>query len=206
MSRPTFSSSAQLPELPLPIYGAHQIGAVTLESFGECTVFAGMTEDIVSQLITRSQNSADEALARTSDSARFATLETYATWYAQGRTPFILIHQKTNDIMALVWIGPKPLGQHPAGATSMEERGVETTTSAVWDTVSFRSYPPYRGGGFMTSFTQYVLDTYRAQYPEHRLWVSIDRENSASQALAGKLGFTLSEKADQPGSRITMCL
>ncbi len=176
MAQILIKTTAPLPHLPLSLNGTHICAETTIEQFGPCDVVVGLDRGMVDQLILRSNDTSDEALARTSDRTRFFDHHAYEAWYAKNRTPFALIHRTSGDLMALVWIGPKK----PA-----------SDTTDLTHTLAYRSYPPYRGGGFMTSFVSYVLHEYRAQNPNHHFWVCIATENLASRKLAEKLGFTI---------------
>ncbi len=183
---------APVPPLPLICYEAYPIAHTTVGEFGECDIVVGLDTSMVDQLIEKSQDITDIALDLTEDRIRFQNADAYEKWFQKKRTPFALVHTGTNELMALAWVGPK---QFPR-----EE------TLDVWDTLAFRSYPPYRGSGFMTSFGRYVVQKYLEQNPTRRLWVSIDTENVASQALAGKLGFVPADNSEGDLSRITMIL
>ncbi len=176
MAQVPVTTIAPLPHLPLPLYGTHMCAEMTLEQFGECDVYVGLDRGMVDQLILRTEDTSDEALARTSDHTRFSDHHMYETWYAKNRSPFALIHRESGDLMALVWTGQKIPNESRTDLTH---------------TLAYRSYPPYRGGGFMTSFASYILKEYRAQNPNHHFWVCIATENLASQKLAEKLGFTI---------------
>ncbi len=208
MSRFLITSTDSLPPLPLALYSSFSFAHAMIEPFGECDIYVGLDTEMVRRLIAKSQDMSDEALLRTSDRKRFVDQKGYEIWFGQNRTPFVLMNRETKDLMALVWIGPKPLGTLPLEhiAENESSKSMVKDSGEQWDTVSFRSYTPYRGGGFMTVFTKYILEVYKERYPTHHLWVSIDRNNIASQALAEKLGFILRERGDESSDRITMTL
>lgn len=206
MAQLSITTTAPLPSLPLALYSSECIAYTIVEPFGECDIVVGLDNELITQLITLSQDTSDEALARTSDSVRFKDSSSYESWFHTDRTPFALIHQETSSLMALVWIGPKPLGMMPPKLqnSAMTLEAPKTGSSDLWDTVSFRSYPPYRGKGFMTSFMEYLMQIYCERFPTHHLWAGIDRDNAASRAFATKLGFSAHGEDDGTSERITM--
>ncbi len=196
MARLSITNTAPLPSLPLVLFSSQVIGSTIVEPFGTCDIIVGLDEEMVVKLIKKSRDASDEALAQTSDSVRFATPESYEAWLMKRRTPFILIHRDTQELMALMWIGPEPFTMENA----------QSQNPNAWDTIAYRSYLPYRGGGFMTDFTRFILDVYRAQNPERKLWASIAVDNTGSQTLAGKLGFSKIESGDETSDRVIMTL
>ena len=207
MARIDFVKTDALPSLPLPLYRVQNIAYGVIEPFGECSIVVGLDRELVSQLIERSQDIGDDALAHTSDSKRFMNLDTYESWYKKTRTPFALIQRSTDTLMALTWIGPKPLGMKPPKLLSEEtELHSVDNQDTTWDTLTFRSYPPYRGNGFMTSFVEYILTEYRNENPTRKIWVGISQSNVASIGLARKLGFITEEERERDSDRIIMTL
>ena len=75
-----------------------------------------------------------------------------------------------------MWFGPK-------------DAPIAEKEKALWHTIAYRSYPPYRGAGIMGDFTRFVLEYYRELNPGIRMWAEAKAENQASIALAKKLGF-----------------
>lgn len=203
------TNSTNLPPLPLPLYSHEVIADIQIGPFGDGQIVAGLSPTIVEQLCIRSNDPTDKALALTNDQTRFASKESTEAWYMQGRMPFALLHTDSQDLMAIVWIGPKPLGVRPHEELVTDhtpEKSMSDPDTENWDTVSYRSYPPYRGGGFMTKYVGYILSVYQTHYPDRRLWVGINRTNSASQALAQKLGFTPVDVRPDETDRVVMIL
>lgn len=153
------------------------------------TVGFGLTREMVAKLKERSIDRSDQELQEnTSDRTRFGTGE-YESWFSKGRFPFVLTDGE-GLLAALIWIGPKPFPLEsgmPAGA---------------WDTIAFRSYPPYRGQGIMTPFSRFVLTTYREINPGRAIWLATDRTNEAGIRLYGKLGFTDAGYGEDESRRI----
>lgn len=180
-------SLGDVPATPLALYASLPIGELSLEQWGMCDIFVGLSLKMVERLITRTGDTSDEGLALTRDAKRFASKSLYESWYAKGRLPFVLTHRETESLMALVWFGEKM----PDGdlLTSGE-------TNTKWSTIAYRSYPPYRGTGFMTIFTQYALRCHAMLHPDHALWAQVDVHNEASLHFAKKLGF-VQQNAEQ---------
>ena len=155
-------------ELPPKIYNSVKIGAQ-----GDFDIVVGLTRDLVEQQKKYSADDSDTDLQRfTKDKMRFVH-GSYENWYKKVRTPFALVERKTGTLAATVRVGPNAL---------FEEKD-------DWHTVAWRSYRPFRGTGIMKNFTKVVLDFYKKNYPDAKLWATITRDNVGSIKLAEKLGF-----------------
>ncbi len=128
----------------------------------------------------------------------------YDDWYKKNRTIFTLIHKQTDALAALIWLGPKPLGK------KFPRTGKEEKYEAAddWHTVSWRSYPGFRGRGMMKNFTKFVMDTYREKFPKMKLWFITEDVNKAMQKLGSELGFEKEEAMSElvPGSIVMIKL
>lgn len=185
----------ETPIVPPALYDTVHIGELSLEKWGVCDIFMGLSKEMVEKLVSRTLDTTDEALTLTLDAKRFASSELYESWYAKSRTAFVLIHRETGGIMALVWIGEKlPEEDHRTGLNA----------TAPWSTLAYRSYPPYRGTGFMTMFTKYVLGEYKTRHPNHHFWAQIDSQNEASLHFAKKLGFIEKDTVPDAEGKIFM--
>lgn len=183
----------RLPQVfPLPIFETCDVGAITAGTSNDAfKLMIGLDANIVAQLKEKSLDLLDTDLQNnTSDYERFGK-GSYEEWYAKGRTPFALIHEKTGALAALVWFGPKPLGRKSLKHLTPEERAKEKDVREdVWHTIVFRAYHPFRGQGLMTPFAKKAIEIYKAYFPEAKLWAGINAGNAGSIALAEKLGFT----------------
>lgn len=180
-----------LPEkLPVPMYETFSVEHFTSRTNDLFTVRIGLDKELIDQLKTYSLDTSDTDLQEnTSDYERFGK-GSYEEWYAKGRTPFALVHEKTGALAALVWFGPKPLGRKSLKHLSVEEREREGKVQEdVWHTIVFRAYHPFRGQGLMTSFAKMAIQTYKKYFPHAKLWAGINATNAGSIALAEKLGF-----------------
>ena len=168
--------------LPLPIYTATCIAEIVAADETLFNIFVGLDEAMVEQLKKLSLDKSDIELQKnTSDYRRFGTTP-YEVWYSKNRTPFALIHVKTQELAALVWFGPEPL-------FSKESR---------WHTAGWRSYNPFRGKGIMKDFATFVLKTYENKVPGINIWIATAKNNTGSSKLAEALGFQeLSQASDE---------
>jgi len=189
---------SKLPAMvPVPLYNAIQIGSAQNDAGDTFRIFLGLDESIVAQLKKLSLDPADLELDNnTSDRKRFGE-GSYEEWYAKSRVPFVLVREGDDKLAALMWYGPKQLGQKSMKHLSkpMREEDVPGPSGDEWHTVSFRSYPPFRGKGVMKDFAKATMDVYLHYFPNVRLWTGTDRSNAASMALSTKLGFTLDESS-----------
>ena len=178
-------------ELPLPIYESYKIGEQD-----DFNIVVGLDKNLVAQLEKYSLDETDTELQKnTGDLARFGR-GSYEDWYKKDRTPFALMHKNTNALAALVWFGPKPLGKK-----SMKFEGTkEVTTESNWHTISFRSYPPFRGTGIMKNFSNFVLDFYKKEFPNVLFWTGTDSRNEPFKKLMFSLDFKPNEDASDLNS------
>lgn len=183
MAQIEIQNLADMPALPLTLYTSSCIAEMIIAPFGASDIVVGLTRDMVDKLILRTQDKTDTELALTRDAKRFVNHESYSSWFRTERIPFALIHRATSELMALAWMGEAPI-EKGAADHGVHNMGVKLVT------VAYRSYPPYRGNGFMTSFMEYVLTQYKKDQPKSTFWVSIDPQNVPSLSFAKKLGFT----------------
>lgn len=159
--------------LPLPIYKIIEIGKVTGKDGEKFSIFVGLNEEMIAQLKTLSLDGGDTELQKnTSDFKRFGK-GSYEDWYKKNRTPFALVHAKTDKLAAIVWFGPEPL----------------TGNKGNLHTVAWRSYPVFRGKGLMKEFTKFVMDIYIKTVPNIKFWITVKKENTGSVGFAQTLGF-----------------
>ncbi len=185
------TATAQDFSLPIPIFHEYIIGEAATDDSGDFFVVAGLSPDHVATLSARSFDTTDEVLQKyTSDYERFG-IGSYEKWYAKNRVPFALITKKTGELAALIWFGPKPLGRRPIKRLSAAELNVDERTldSGEWDTVSFRSYPPFRGKNLMVDFFTFVTDLWHTKHSGRRIWFGVEKKNAAGIGFAKKLGF-----------------
>lgn len=179
---------------PLPLYESVKI-AETERNGEQFEITLGLTEELVRKLKERSLDDADEELKTTSDRKRFGG-GSYEEWYKKDRVPFALVHVKTGALAAITWFGPKPLGRKSIKRLSDAERleDEQKINSENWHTVSYRSYPPFRGKGLMKKFAGFTLDQYALLYPNTCFWIGTDIGNPASMKLGLALGFKPDQK------------
>jgi len=178
--------------VPTPLFSAVAIADARNDAGDAFEIFLGLNENMIAQLKERSLDKSDIDLDQnTSDRKRFGE-GSYEAWYSKGRVPFTLIHHGDNKLAAIVWFGPKPLGKKSMKHLS-EKESVPDADAGDWHTVSFRSYPPFRGKGVMKDFARTTLEIYMRYFPQAKLWTGADRKNTGSMALSAKLGFTIDE-------------
>jgi RimJ/RimL family protein N-acetyltransferase len=196
--------AAQEISFPLPLYTSIPIGTMRGIDGDEFSVVAGLDKGLAVQLKEKSLDMSDtETQRNTSDRERFGE-GSYEAWYAKNRTPFALVHT-SGVLAALAWFGPKPLGRKSLRHLSDAERAKDASLDAEgWHTVTYRSYPPFRGKKLMKPFMRSAIDVYRRVFPEAKLWAGVFEENPASRALATKLGFTVDETASDLDSHSTV--
>lgn len=182
--------------LPLQLYAKTLIASAVSLDNENFEIYAGLDEKLAAELKERSLDESDEALKITSDRLRFGE-GSYENWFRKGRVPFALVHKESGQLAALSWFGPKPLGRKPISHLNDQERRQDESAldSDNWHTVSYRSYPPFRGRGLMKSFVGFTLDIYESHYPGAKFWEGVDANNPASTALAEKLGFKVDTEA-----------
>ena len=188
--------------LPLDIYARVLVAAATSRKNESFEIYAGLDESLVAELKRLSTDDSDEALKITSDRKRFGE-GLYEDWYKKGRVPFALVHASSDQLAALSWFGSKPLGRKPIRHLSELERlqDEQTMENDGWHTISYRSYPPFRGQGLMKSFVGFTLDLYESYYPGAKFWEGVDADNPASAALAEKLGFHINREVSDPDGK-----
>jgi RimJ/RimL family protein N-acetyltransferase len=184
------------PTPPFALYESHIIAGAESTKGEPFLIYAGLSKELVEKLKEKSSDIEDAELAKTSDRERFVS-GLYEDWYARKkRTLFALVHEETNELAALVWLGPKPFGRKSAKHLPLEQQTANERSldSEGWHTLVYRSYPPFRGTGIMKDFAQFAMETYRAWYPDARFWAGIFAENPASAGLAKALGFVEKER------------
>lgn len=186
----------RLPNFPLPIYKSIKIANSVSETGDKFSIFAGLDKKKVKELKKLSLDKSDVDLQKnTSDLARFGK-GSYEKWYKKNRTPFALVHNATDTLAGLIWFGPKQLGLKSLKHLSKKELALEKNSvyRGTWHTISYRSYPGFRGKGLMKDFGIFVMDIYLKKFPDIKLWNSTNKENSAGTRYAESLGFKLNEK------------
>lgn len=172
---------------PLPLFSSHKLGTISSKDGREFTLVMGLDEDLAAQLKERSLDVSDtELMENTSDKKRFGD-GSYEEWYAKERFPFALVDTE-GKLAALMWFGP---------ANTPDNAGGE------WDTIAWRSYPPYRGAGLMRVFSDRVLAEHEHMFPERRLWLETHVGNQPALALYRKVGFVERGLIDN-GTRVYM--
>jgi|SRR3989344_1861526 len=187
-------SNLKLPTFPLPVYNSIKIAKATGD-MGKFSIYIGLDKKRVKELKKLSSDKNDADLQKnTSDLKRFG-LGSYEKWYKKNRTPFALVHDDTNSLAGLIWFGPKLLGRKSLKHLSSKELTEEYNPyEGIWHTISYRSYPQFRGKGLMKDFGIFVMDIYLKKFPGIKLWNSNNAENNAGTAYALSLGFKLNEK------------
>jgi RimJ/RimL family protein N-acetyltransferase len=109
----------------------------------------------------------------------------YEDWYKKNRTPFALLRDATNTLVALIWLGPEPLHE-----------------GCKCHTISWRSYNPWRGKGLMRDFTKFAMGIYKKNFPDVKYWARIVRTNEGSLNFAESLGFEISKKFSDDSSLV----
>lgn len=166
---------------PPPIFSSTFVAWLACPGLDRLSVQYGLDTHAVSKLRDKSLNRDDVELANnTSDKRRFGD-GSYERWYAKSRYPFVLTDQD-HELAGLIWFGPEPV-----------PNGVQLDQGALvqeWDTIAFRSYPPYRGKGIMTAFSLMLLKLHKTMRPGRGLWLETRPHNKAGIALYRKLGFS----------------
>jgi hypothetical protein len=187
--------------LPLPIYSSIHIADAINREGKEFDILVGLDKKYVEKLRAFAADEKDTDLQNfTSDRQRFVE-GTYEYWYEKSRSLFALIHKQDDDLAAVVWFGPKPLGAKSPkfGGPSEEKNGGEREVQSEWHTISFRCYPRYRGQGMMKVFTQFAMEQYKKHFPHVKFWGGMDDRNGASAKLFQDLGFHVNvEHSDLP--------
>ncbi len=192
---------------PLPIYKKIKIAKAVDKTGEEFSVYAGLDKKIAVQLKKLSLDKKDTELQEnTGDRKRFG-LGSYTAWYKQNRTPFVLVHNKTNALAAIVWFGPKPLGKKSIKFDKGKKlkKAKPEPYEGNWHTISYRAYPDFRGKGLTKKFGFFVIDAYMKKFPGIRLWAGIDTENEASRRISEAWGFkTLEKLSDRKAKWLVM--
>jgi len=176
--------------LPLPLYSAIHIADAIGRDGEEFDVFIGLEKKYAEQLKKLSLDESDTELQeKTGDKNRFG-LGSYEDWYKKNRTPFCLIHKRTDALAALIWFGPKPIG------AKSSKFGIEKPYEIQdeWHTISFRSYPAFRGKGIMKNFSKFVIEIYKNHFPNAKFWTGTDDRNTAFIKLISDLRFKVDEE------------
>jgi len=141
----------------------------------------GLDEGLVEQVITYSNSESDKDLREaTSDKERFKDFDAYTQWYKKGRFPFGFTDER-GILASLIWYGPaQPPMLNNQGRPEPDQK---------WDTIAFRSYPPFRGQGLMRAFVDAVLRRHASDRSDHNIWLSVKAENMRAQELYRSLGF-----------------
>lgn len=195
-----------LPEplsFPLGLFESVPIADAVSRDNDSFVVVAGLDRHMADQVKHYSLDENDADLQEnTSDKKRFGE-GSYEEWYAKGRTPFALIHEKSESLTAICWFGPKPLGTKSMKYLSDEElAAAKSRDSENWHTISYRSYNPFRGKGHMRSFVQFAIDTYLKANPGVKLWAIFNAKNEGSIVLATKLGFSPRPEVSHPEAHL----
>lgn len=176
--------------LPLPIFTSVHIADAISRDGDEFDLFVGLDKKYADQLRELSSDENDANLQNfTGDRRRFVE-KTYEHWYKKNRTPFALIHKQSDALAAIIWFGPKPLGKKSIKFSGTEEGKMESD----WHTISFRSYPNFRGKGMMKNFAKFVIDFYKRYFINIKFWTGTDDRNNAFTKLITDLGFETDEK------------
>jgi hypothetical protein len=171
--------------LPLPIYSAIRIADGIGKDGEEFDVYVGLEKKYIEQLKQLSLDNKDVDLqSHTGDRARFGE-GSYEVWYNKSRTPFCLIHKRTDALAAFIWFGPKPLGEK----SLKFRKDREYEKQDIWHTISCRSYPLFRGKGLMKNFIKFAMDIYKNHFPSVMIWNGMDDRNTAMVKLSSDLGF-----------------
>lgn len=177
--------------LPIPIFKTIHIADAIGKDGEEFDVFIGLDEEHVAELQRLSLDESDVELQRnTGDRNRFG-LGSYEEWYGKNRTPFCLVHKRTNALATLIWFGPKDLGQK--SIKFGKENDKQGKKENVWHTISCRSYAVFRGTGLMTNFTKFAIEVYKEKFPNVMFWSGVDVRNEGIVKLLTNLGFEVDE-------------
>lgn len=167
--------------LPLPIFHSIHLADAVGRDGEEFTVFVGLDKNLVAQVKKYSMDEEDLALQEyTKDRQRFVE-GSYEDWYKKNRTPFALVHKRTDVLAAIVRFGPEPL--------------FEDVDS--WHTIGWRSYGVFRGKGLMKGFTKFAMDVYTQKFPNIKFWITAQKENKGSVRLATDLGFEIDQEKSE---------
>ncbi|MDP9249680.1 MAG: hypothetical protein M3M85_04210 [bacterium] len=177
--------------LPLPIYQSFHIADAFNKQGEEFGILVGLDKKYVEELRALSADETDTDLQNfTSDRKRFVE-GTYEHWYQKNRSLYALIHKQSDNLAALVWFGPKPLGKKSMKFenASEEESSDAGNSQSEWHTISFRAYSNHRGTGMMKRFTEFAMAEYKKQFPNVKFWAGTDDRNDGSVGLLQSLGY-----------------
>ena len=176
--------------LPLPLHASIHLADAVLKDGEEFDLFVGITKKYADQLKKLSLDERDADLQNfTGDKKRFGE-GSYEAWYKKNRTPFILIDKRTDELAAIIWFGPKPLGAK--SRKFGEEKEYENQNK--YHTVSFRTYPVFRGRGIMKNFSSFVMEIYKKHFPNSIFWTGTDNRNNIFIKFISALGFWPDQK------------
>ena len=176
--------------LPLPIYSVVEIADAIGSDGEEFDVYVGLEKKYIEQLKQLSLDNKDIDLqSHTGDRVRFGE-GSYEVWYNKSRTPFCLIHKRTDALAAFIWFGPKPLGEK----SLKFRKDREYEKQDIWHTISCRSYSPFRGKGLMKNFIKFAMDIYKNHFPGVMIWNGMDDRNMAMVKISAELGFEIDEE------------
>jgi hypothetical protein len=180
-------------ELPLPIFSTIHIADAIGKDGEEFDMLIGLDKKYVEQLKKLSLDKKDTELQEnTGDKNRFGE-GSYEEWYALNRTPFCLIHKRTDALAALVWFGRKDLGKKSI-KFGKDEGEKESAPKNHWHTISCRSYPLFRGKGLMKNFIKFTMDTYKNKFPDAMFWSGTDDRNNAMKKVFSNLEFEIDKE------------
>lgn len=203
----TLTSKLKSASFPLPIYKSRKIAEAVSKSGEIFSILAGLDKKLVLQLKNLSLDKKDKELQKnTGDRKRFGE-GSYAEWYKKNRVPFALVHTVTNTLAALVWFGPKSLGQKSIRFFKNQklEKKAVFARADDWHTIAFRSYPPFRGKGLTKEFVAFCTYVYMKKFSNIKIWAGIDTYNAASEKLSLGLGFkTLERLSDRKAHWLVM--
>jgi hypothetical protein len=188
---------------PLPIFTTVFLSTIDGRNGTSFSLNAGMSEEHAKQLKAFSLDETDGAIQNnTSDKKRFGE-GSYEEWYVKDRTPFSVVNTETNELAALVWFGPKPIGvKSTKHLTEAEQREVLNTNTDNGHTIAYRAYNPYRGVGIMKKAVLAATEAYIQVFPEAKLWAIVDESNEASVGLSKALGYVIN--SDSEGGFVVM--
>jgi RimJ/RimL family protein N-acetyltransferase len=147
------------------------------------TIQYGLDEATITLLSARSTAyEADPDLFRfADDSIVFGTEDKVCAWHEEEgvpKFPFVCTANEGKELAAIIWYAQR---NPPIELPLRDKEG--------WDSISMRSYPPYRGKGLMVPFGKETLHWHHVHRPEQALWLKVDAESAPAQALYRKLGF-----------------
>jgi len=180
--------------LPLSIFSTIHIADGIDKDGEEFDILVGLDKKHVEQLKKLSLDKKDEELQNnTGDRNRFGE-GSYEEWYQKDRTPFCLIHKRTDTLAALVWFGPKDLGKKSIKFGKELDTPTQPKIENNWHTISCRSYPLFRGTGLMKNFIQYAMNIYKEKFSNVMIWEGQDNRNKPMLKVFSNLGFEIDKE------------